>query len=266
MTWLRKFELGENQACAMLVVSRYWIMGEQTKSQEMETHRQDWLAKLREEFLKLEPLFPTENFLPEEGLPKWVENVEQEIAAVAYPVAKLKEGFKMTPHRMGALLGHSCAFGVWMMEDLQRLSEMPQTAIPLQEVTPEQIKSSEKFVTGIHGVWYPALRRLAKRALCACVDQPYADMTAFLRAYAEAFSRKPKLPGFADIGNPVFSIYIFMATYWRYVNMLKSVRELHELLVKVHGPHRIGELKRIEKICQRIELHYRKPGRPKRLP
>jgi hypothetical protein len=35
-------------------------------------------------------------------------------------------------------------------------------------------------------------------------------------------------------------------------------------LVKVFGTYRAGDLKRTEKICQRIELHYRKPGRPKK--
>ena len=38
----------------------------------------------------------------------------------------------------------------------------------------------------------------------------------------------------------------------------------NKILVGVFGPHRVGELKRIEKICQRIDLHYRKPGRPKK--
>ena len=32
---------------------------------------------------------------------------------------------------------------------------------------------------------------------------------------------------------------------------------------KSMGEHRTGDLKRIEKICQRIGLHFRKPGRPK---
>ena len=36
-------------------------------------------------------------------------------------------------------------------------------------------------------------------------------------------------------------------------------------LVKVFGPYRTGDLKRTEKICQRIGLRYRKAGRPKKI-
>lgn len=231
----------------------------------MEILGQAWLSKLREEFLKLEPLFPTENFLPDEGLPKWVENVECEIGATMYPVAKLKRDLKLTPKRMGAMLGHSCAYAVWMIEALEVALSKANSGIELRAFTSVQIENDGKFVLGIVGAWYPALRRLAKRALCSAVDQTYEDMTAFLLAYSGAFSQKPKSLGYADVGNSVFEIYIFLLTNWRLVNALHSVRELHELLVKHMGSHRVGELKRVEKICQRIGLHYRKPGRPKRV-
>ena len=43
-----------------------------------------------------------------------------------------------------------------------------------------------------------------------------------------------------------------------------SVHELHRRLVKMFGSNAIGDLKRVEKMCQRIGLHFRKPGRPKK--
>jgi hypothetical protein len=140
----------------------------------------------------------------------------------------------------------------------------PAAKIESTKFTPEQIEHGLKVLDGLVRVWYPALRRLAKRALCSCVDQPYEDMTEFLLAYSEAFSRKPKKPGMADIGNPTTEIYFFILTFWRAVSALRSVHQLHQNLVKVFGPHRVGDLKRIEKICQRIDLRFRKPGRPKR--
>jgi hypothetical protein len=112
---------------------------------------------------------------------------------------------------------------------------------------------------------YPALRRLAKRALCPCVDQPYDDMKEFLLAYASAFAQKPTGPGLNGIGSSAFAIYNFMLFYWRIIDRLNSVHHLHEVLVKVFGPYRTGDQKRTEKICQRIGLHYRKPGRPKKI-
>jgi hypothetical protein len=64
--------------------------------------------------------------------------------------------------------------------------------------------------------------------------------------------------------NPTFEIYVFMLIFWQAIDRLDSVRQLHELLVKVFGATRIGDQKRIEKICQRIGLSFRKVGRPKK--
>ena len=41
----------------------------------------------------------------------------REFALVMLPTAKLKDpDFKLTPKRMGALLGHLCEMAVWMKE------------------------------------------------------------------------------------------------------------------------------------------------------
>ena len=46
-----------------------------------EARRKAWLRRLGEEFLKLEPLMPLRDPLPDEGGPKWVQNVEREVGA-----------------------------------------------------------------------------------------------------------------------------------------------------------------------------------------
>jgi hypothetical protein len=229
--------------------------------------RQTWLRHLMDEFIKMRPLFPFPDLVPEEGCPQWVHNVESEFGAMMFPLAKLKEDYNFTPRRIGALIGHSCAVGVWMMDCLeQEINQAEAKPEPdLSKFTAEQIEHAQKVLKCVVFEWYPALRRFAKRALCSCVDQPYEDMTEFLTGYTNAFSRKPKKPGMADIGNPATEIHFLMLTNWRLVNALRSVHQLHQVLVGVFGSHRVGDLKRIEKICQRIELSYRKPGRPKEI-
>lgn len=91
-------------------------MGDERTAIEPEARRKAWLRRMADELLKLEPLFPMANFLPEEGLPLWVRKVEREVGAVMFPVARLKDELNLTPRRMGALIGHACAYGVWMME------------------------------------------------------------------------------------------------------------------------------------------------------
>ncbi|HET7623842.1 MAG TPA: hypothetical protein VFM25_01165 [Verrucomicrobiae bacterium] len=232
-------------------------------------HREKWLRRLVDELDKIEPLMPIK-FLPD-GIeyPQWVLKVEREFSLVMFPVAKLKDtDFKMTPKRMGALLGHMCESAVWMKDWIQSQFESPDS--PGEELAAENtanrdaVKKGAEVLNGL-GIWYCAMRRLAKRALCSSVDQTYEDMTDFLLGYADAFSRKPKTFQVGNIGNPTFEIYLFMLMYWPVVNDMDSVRQLHETLVKVFGANRVGDQKRIEKICQRIGLSFRKPGRPKKI-
>jgi hypothetical protein len=111
--------------------------------------------------------------------------------------------------------------------------------------------------------WFLATYRLAQRALRSSFDQSYAVMYEFLAGFSNGIARKPGTLNFAETGNTTFEIYVFFMSYWRIVERFKSVHELHQVLVKILG-RRAGDLKRIEKICQRIGLHYRKPGRPKK--
>ncbi len=74
---------------------------------------------------------------------------------------------------------------------------------PLTEkrLTEEERKKGQGFLASLDD-WYRAMRRLAKRALCSCVDQPYDDMTDFLLGYADGFSRKPRTFQVGNIGKP----------------------------------------------------------------
>ena len=227
-------------------------------------NRERWLRGLAEEFVKLELSLPGINFLPDKGCPAWVEKLECEVGSAMFSTAKLKEGYELTPRRFGAILGHQCAVAVWMMEWLDQELENPQV-IDETKFTPEQFEQGAIFLRKLTEEWYPALRELARKALASSVDQTHGDMSEFLLAYSTAFARKPSDYRWDSFGNSAFAIYNFMLMYWRLVNRLESVRHLHEVLVKVFGPYRTGDLKRTEKICQRIGLSYRKPGRPSKI-
>ena len=88
-------------------------------------------------------------------------------------------------------------------------------------------------------------------------------MRDFLLGYAEGFSRKATTFKVGEMGNATFEIYLFLIIFRHSIEKLTSVRQLHELLIGEFGSNRVGEQKRIEKICQRIGLSFRKPGRPK---
>lgn len=222
--------------------------------------REAWLKRLSAEMEKLGPLMPFRNPLPESEGPAWVSRSEELLSVSMFPAAKLRDDKKITPKRMGALIGHQCSNAVWMMESFP--SEEPKSPDQAVNVKPEEQKRWEAILTTLHEQWYPAMRRFAKRALCSCVDQSYEDMVDFLQGYADGFARKPKTSDIRQLGSSVFEILLFLIWNAKAVDRLNSIAHLHQVLVKSLGPYRVGDLKRTEKICQRIGLQYRKPGRP----
>ena len=199
--------------------------------------------------------------LPDGEYPEWVLRVEAEIGTIMLPLAKVKDVKALTPKSMGALLGHACAVAVWMIELV--FESAKRAEIEAQNATQDHsLKTGERPDKVSLDEWYSGMRRIAKVALCSSVDQDYEAMSGFLIGFSAGFARKPKSLKIGDIGNTATEIYVFMWMFWRFVHQLKSVHELHEVLVKVLGAHKVGDLKRVEKICQRMGLHYRKPGRP----
>jgi hypothetical protein len=226
-------------------------------------HRKQWLTRLADEFEKVEKLLPA-SFLPKAvGCPNWVENVEREMSLVMLPAAKLRDAdYVVTPRRMGAVIGHGCEMAVRLMEWSGSKAQKAGGAVaaPMSEGLVKQVDELNRAFDA----WYVAVRRLAKLSLCACVDQPYEDMRDFLAGYADGFARKSQTDKPGEMGSTTFEIYLYMIFAWPAIARLSSVRQLHEVLIKIFGASRIGDQKRVEKICQRIGLSFRKPGRPKK--
>jgi len=237
-------------------------MEEKAAENSDEQRRTIWLKRLIGDLEKTEQFFPT-FIMPDEKYPEWVRNVEREFGAVMLPLAKIKDFEVLTPRNVGALLGHSCAMAVWsaewVIEDAKKAELEAQISTNEPDLKIEKMPDKDRV-----DKWYLAMCGLAKKGLRSSVDQSYEDMSEFLMAFSNAFARKPKTFKVGEMGNTTFEIYLFLLIFWEFVELLNSVRELHQMLVQVIGPHRVGDLKRVEKICQRIGLHYRKPGRPKK--
>lgn len=239
-------------------------MEDKTEAVSDERRRKKWLRGLARRLGKTAEFMP--GVLPPGGAyPEWVRKVEREFAAAILPVARVRELDRLKPKVAGALIGNACALAVYFIELLadgaKAMDEPAQVAAGGQaDVEAEPPAKEEPRLAE----WYEAMRQLAKHALSSSVDQNYQDMSDFLSGFAGAFAGKPKTMNLRDMGHTTFDIYLFLLLCWRYVEGLKSVHQLHAILVKWLGPYQVGELKRVEKICQRVGLHYRKPGRPRK--
>lgn len=232
-------------------------MAADSSNDERIKKRKAWLCSLLAEMEKLEVPFAEFAEL-EETVPQWVHNLEKSFALAMLPAAQLKKGHEITPKRFGAILGHQCAMAVWMIDWFES-DEAQKFAASLADDTPAKPEDSNSI-----GNWYRGMRRLAKKALCSSVDQHYEEMSDFLIGFADGFRRKPRTFKASDLGSTAFEIHFFMLMFWKLVSSFKSISQLHQVLVKMYGAQRVGDLKRVEKICQRIDLTYREPGRPKR--
>ena len=122
-------------------------------SSDGEQLTQDWLNRLRAEFIKLQETMPVKSFLPDTDCPKWVESLEKEVGAALFPVAKLKEELKLTPRRLGAIIGHECSTAVWMMDAIakaaSKFQEETGSKPPKSEMTAKEIEASLKFADAL---------------------------------------------------------------------------------------------------------------------
>ena len=110
-------------------------MSEAAKPFDTAQHRQAWLKRLADEFLKLEAQMPVANFLPDDDGPAWAKKLEREIGVIIHPVAKLREALELTPERIGGILGHQCAMAVRVMEWFAEQKENPK-AVEATALTP----------------------------------------------------------------------------------------------------------------------------------
>lgn len=228
---------------------------------DLKEHQTKWLKRLAAEVEKVRLPALMSLASESEDCPAWVARLEQEVGAVLLTELDVKKESSITPRRMGSALGHVCALAVWIAECFDQQGALKGEPGGLSA---EQRQKAGSVLSDV-GQWYAGMRRLAKLALCSSVDQSYEDMSQFLTGFAAAFAAKPKTLGPGGMGSSSFEVQVFLLLCWRQVAGLKSVSELHALLVKVFGPHRAGDLKRVEKICQRLDLSFRKPGRPKKL-
>jgi hypothetical protein len=158
------------------------------------------------------------------------------------------------------MLGHQVGYWQWIGEHFER--EMKSG----REVTFEELERAfgKGFEERTKKYWgtmieevLPAFEAAVKFALQRAVDQEFHVMAKFFAAFSRALARKPSLR--LGVGRTSTGIYWVMLTSWRRVEEFGSVPELHRRLCACIylGSHVVGDLKRVEKICERMGLSYK---------
>jgi hypothetical protein len=219
----------------------------------------DWLRRIVAKMEAAESLQPTPFWLEGE-FPLWVQNIARELAKTAFPVAKLSPNKPWHPGEVGALVGHQFAYWHFIFEQLSDDTPVSLKLLEqLRQVFGADIEERTiSYWETVCNKTLPAFDKALKFALCLAADQDYSSASSFFSAYGRAVLRKPANRG--DIGRTNTGIYLIMLTSWRRVEECGSIPELHSRLCRCVflGSHMVGDIKRVEKMCNRIELSYPK--------
>lgn len=195
--------------------------------------------------------------------PTWVQNVGRELSRTFYPTAKLKFQ-SWEPGEIGAMLGQQIAYYGSLKEILDVDAEERIDWKKLRLVYGKDIrKRVQTYEKKFDEQFLPDLERALKFALGLAIEQEYRPCSKFFAAFGRAIERRVSSTG--EIGRTNTRIYILLMIAWRSVEKLGSVRELHQCLCRIFGNHPVGDMKRVEKMCQRLGLHFGPRGRPKKL-
>jgi hypothetical protein len=220
----------------------------------LEQRRMVWFEFLLAEHDKTRQFLPkVETPIRDENYPEWYDRAQTELVKAMIPMGDIKKSPGMTPRRMGMLTGRVCMHTVWMFNFVNNQIKTGEAELKpsLAEQDLQDVQQKRRF-TWEHGKWIMAMQQFAILALSSSIDQSYEDMSDFLLGFANAFSKKPKSFKFGGLGNTNSEIYRHMLMYWKIVAEFKTVPQLHAFLEEKLGKQGTGELKRIEKICQRI--------------
>jgi hypothetical protein len=115
----------------------------------------------------------------------------------------------------------------------------------------------------IYGMWEEILETILTQAFEAHIQGKTDSNAAFLEGLTKA-AREPWLDPTHNPVDTAFPIYATLLYYQDEVEKCRSVPELHRWLSDIFGESLIGDIKRLEKICQRIGLRFRGRGRPRK--
>ena len=212
-----------------------------------------WRRQIARWFDACESKLPEPVFLQGE-FPEWVKRLSRELMSTLFPEAKLKVGAEWGTRELGAVIGHQLAY-------CHALDELP--SVPARRVFGKLDKKTRARAMR-HIKRFTECRALAVQQSLALVScQSYADATEFFTAFAKALNRKPVDADASNFHRTTTRVYWIMLLGWRSVEKLRSVRELQQALCRCLEPYVVGDIKRIEKICQRLGLRLGKPGRPR---
>lgn len=230
-----------------------------------------WINERMKRFSELEDHLPA-SFNSDQDCPDWVMNLLIILTGISHPGIKLRNIKKWKAKELGQFLGRQFA-GEQLIE-----GKVPVTA----QVTQEAAKFLEwagnwaeqkypdfdwnelfKKQGASRRIRNPLLTQFIQETLATACERPYTEASAFFEAFGKATVMKPdefETERKLGVGDKICWTMFVMS---KDIERLESVAQLHRILEQALKPKGvIVRYKRIEKLCQRIKLKFKGPGRP----
>jgi hypothetical protein len=209
--------------------------------------------------------------------PPWVLNVMRDLVQQATPILQFRKTKHLTPKVVGRCLGQICANVYAIGELMPKNPEAVERGRRIEKVLQknQQVPSVKSTLKAMEfagqsiielGSAITLIESTIMESFKAALDQSSREEAAdFFRGFADGIAKpgitgKPSLAG-ATTATP---IYQRLLVHRREIEKLKSVRELRDFFLQLGLPEQVvGDNKRMEKICERIELTFGSRGRKK---
>ena len=228
-----------------------------------------WIGGVLDKFGELEKFQP-EPVKNAPEVPEWVSNIDFILAKVSHPgLNKYRKNW--TAKDLGRFLGRHYAEGFMVAGQVplssQVINEGGRCVDGLVKILEKRpivgLKKLQKAWEPEKQEWQPRLRMFMQETLNSACDRPYIETSAFFEGFGQRIIIKPddllteRTMGVGD------KICWAMRVNWQDIDRLESVGQLHRLLEKALKPQGvIVKYKRVEKLCQRLKLKLKGPGRP----
>jgi hypothetical protein len=230
-----------------------------------------WVREVLKKFGDLEKDQP-KPFDKDPEWPEWVWNLMLIFMGISHPGVKVKNVKKWKAKDLGRFLGRQyagehltwgeVALSSQVIQEGERFTAWAEKRARERRPDVDLDELQKQYEQGVR-VWKPKLKKFMQDTLASACERPYIEASAFFEAFGKSIVMKPdewlteRTMGVGD------KICWTMFVMWRDIERLRSVAELHrvfEQALKCHGI--VVKYKRIEKLCQRIKLKFKEPGRP----
>ncbi len=191
----------------------------------------------------------------------------RKVTAALFPKVDSPEKFASMPEY------YQAGFAIAMVvEGVEKLNRCLQGVSPLpapREPTEEEILRGFKYLFGEDGEgMFETFFKDEGREFCEWAEAFEAQMDTRQRAdFAQGMADAFRMLAGENKSNDATEIYLFMSLFWRVVEQLRSVDQLHQVLIKILGRNRAGyDPKRVAQICHRVGKRFRRRGRPRKIP